>query len=328
MANEQPILVTGAGGFIGSHLAEALLRTGQRVRAFVRYTSHAGVGWLAELPDNLKDRCEFVFGDIADPGAVREAARGCRRIFHLAALIGIPYSYVAPASYVTVNVQGTLHVLDAARWAGVERVVVASTSEVYGSARFTPISEEHPLQPQSPYAASKIGAESLALSYQASFGLPVSIVRPFNTYGPRQSTRAVIPTIITQALHSEVIRIGNTTPVRDLVFVEDTVAGLLAIADSRDCVGRATNLATGNGVAVGALIQRIAESVGRRLPVIEEDQRKRPLSSEVSCLIGSAARAEQCAGWRPQVALQEGLARTIAWLRERDRPVDPKCYRI
>jgi NAD dependent epimerase/dehydratase len=328
MAHEQPILVTGAGGFIGSHLVEGLLRAGRRVRAFVRYASHGGTGWLEELPADLRTGCETFFGDITDARAVLEATRGCGCVFHLAALIGIPYSFVAPASYVTVNVQGTLHVLEAARSVGVERVVVASTSEVYGSARYTPMSEEHALQPQSPYAATKIGAESLALSYRASFGLPVSIVRPFNTYGPRQGTRAIIPAIVTQALYSDAIRVGNCTPVRDMLFVEDTVAGLLALADSSACVGQPTNLATGVGVAVGELVERIVGLVGRRIPVIEVEERKRPHTSEVSRLIGSATRAAERMGWCPRVDLQEGLTRTIAWFRARGRPADAGRYRI
>jgi dTDP-glucose 4,6-dehydratase len=327
MADER-ILVTGAGGFIGSHLIEALARTGHHVRAFVRYASHGRAGWLEELPVELRQRVEVFHGDISDARAVLEAMRGCRRVFHLAALIGIPYSYVAPVSYVTVNINGTLNVLEAARTIGVDRVVITSTSEVYGTACFTPITEEHPLQPQSPYSATKIGADNLALSYHLAFGVPVSVARPFNTYGPRQSTRAVIPTIITQALYGEQILIGSRTPVRDLVFVEDTAAGFLALADSPACIGQVTNLATGAGVTVGELIERIASLVGRRLSVVESDERKRPDTSEVFRLIGSADRALERAGWSARVSLEEGLARTIAWFRDRGRPADVARYRV
>jgi NAD dependent epimerase/dehydratase len=328
MGNGRTVLVTGAGGFIGSHLVEGLVRAGFRVRAFVRYASHGRAGWLADLPADKRAGCDVVFGDITDARAVREAARGCTRIYHLAALIGIPYSYAAPGSYVAVNVGGTLNVLEAARDEGVERVVVTSTSEVYGTARYTPIDEDHPLQAQSPYAATKVGADHLALSYHRAFGLPVTVVRPFNTYGPRQSTRAVLPTIITQALHGDTITIGSRTPVRDLVYVEDTVAGFLAVADSPACVGAVTNLATGVGVTVGELIERVLALVGRRLPVIEAEQRKRPEASEVFKLLGSARRAAEQARWSPRVPLAEGLARTVRWFRGRADTAGVGEYRV
>ena len=328
MADERLVLVTGAGGFIGSHLVEELVRTGQRVRAFVRYASHGRAGWLDELPADVSACVEVFHGDIADARAVREAMRGCWRVYHLAALIGIPYSYVAPASYVTVNINGTLNVLEAARTVGVDRVIVTSTSEVYGTARFAPITEEHPLQPQSPYSATKIGADNLALSYHLTFGLPVTVVRPFNTYGPRQSTRAIIPTVITQALYGEQIQVGSRSPVRDMVHVRDTVAGFLALADSPACVGEVTNLATGVGVTVGELIEGIMRLAGRRLPVIESPQRKRPDTSEVFRLIGSAGRAAERAGWTARLSLEQGLAQTVAWFRDRGRPADVACYRV
>src|SRR5437763_1313900 len=235
------VLVTGAGGFIGSHLVEAFLEQGQQVRAMVRYTSSGGTGFLDDIPPQHREGLEVFHGDIRDGRAVRQAAAGCRRIYHLAALIGIPYSYIAPDSYVAVNVQGTLHILEAARDTGVERVVVTSTSEVYGTAQYTPIDEQHPLNAQSPYAATKVGADQLALSYHRCYGLPVTIVRPFNTYGPRQSARAVIPTIITQALAADAIRLGSLDPVRDLVFVKDTAAGFIAVGDTAECVGKVTN---------------------------------------------------------------------------------------
>jgi NAD dependent epimerase/dehydratase len=312
---EDMVLVTGAAGFIGSHLVEELLRRGQRVRAFARYNSGARAGWLEEVSPDLGDRLEVFFGDIRDARAVRQAAVGCRRIFHLAALIGIPYSYRAPDSYVEVNIQGTLNVVNAARDLGVEKTLVTSTSEVYGTALYTPIDEDHPLQGQSPYSATKIGADFLALSYHRAFGLPVSIVRPFNTYGPRQSTRAVIPTIMSQALAAEEIRLGSLDPVRDLVFVTDTVAGFLAIADCPGCVGRVTNLATGTGVSVGELAERVLKLLGRRLAVVETEERKRPETSEVFKLIGAATAARDLAGWRPRVTLDEGLLRTWDWIR-------------
>lgn len=309
------VLVTGAGGFIGSHLVQALLDRGHRVRALVRYASHGGCGFLADLDGSPGDRLEIVRGDVTDARCVREAVRGCGTVFHLAALIGIPYSYVAPHSYVAVNIHGTLNVLEAARDERVDRVLVTSTSEVYGTARYTPIDEEHPLQAQSPYSATKIGADALATSYGRAFGLPVTIVRPFNTFGPRQSSRAVIPTIITQALHADAIRVGSLVPVRDMVYVADTAAGFVALAESDAAVGRATNLATGVGVTVGELVDRIQRIVGRSLPVIEEAQRVRPEASEVFTLLGNAAAARRDAGWSPAVDLDEGLRRTVEWFR-------------
>jgi NAD dependent epimerase/dehydratase len=310
-----PTLVTGAGGFIGSHLVQTLLDRGHRVRALVRYSSHGGCGFLADIDAAPGDRLEIVRGDVTDARCVREAVRGCGTVFHLAALIGIPYSYVAPHSYVAVNIHGTLNVLEASRDERVDRVLVTSTSEVYGTARYTPIDEEHPLQAQSPYSATKIGADALATSYGRAFGLPVAIVRPFNTFGPRQSSRAVIPTIITQALHADAIRVGSLVPVRDMVYVADTAAGFVALAESDAAVGRATNLATGVGVTVGELVERIQRIVGRSLPVIEEAQRVRPEASEVFTLLGNADAARRDAGWSPAVDLDEGLRRTVEWFR-------------
>jgi NAD dependent epimerase/dehydratase len=309
------VLVTGAGGFIGSHLVQTLLARGHRVRALVRYSSHGGCGFLSDIDGAPGDRLEIVRGDVTDARCVREAVRGCGTVFHLAALIGIPYSYVAPHSYVAVNIHGTLNVLEAARDERVDRVLVTSTSEVYGTARYTPIDEEHLLQAQSPYSATKIGADALATSYGRAFGLPVAIVRPFNTFGPRQSSRAVIPTIITQALHADAIRVGSLVPVRDMVYVADTAAGFVALAESDAAVGRATNLATGVGVTVGELVERIQRIVGRSLPVIEEAQRVRPEASEVFTLLGNAEAARRDAGWSPAVDLDEGLRRTVEWFR-------------
>jgi NAD dependent epimerase/dehydratase len=312
---QAPHLVTGAAGFIGSHLVEELLRRGHRVRAFVRYNSNKKIGWLEEVPPELARNMEVFFGDIRDGRCVHRAALGCQRVYHLAALIGIPYSYLAPESYVEVNITGTLHVLNAARDLEIERTIVTSTSEVYGTALYTPIDEKHPLQAQSPYSATKIGADHLADSFHRAFNLPVAIVRPFNTYGPRQSTRAVIPTIMTQALWADEIRLGSLTPVRDLLYVSDTAAGFIAAADCADCVGRVTNLATGVGVSVGELAERIIQLVGRRVPVVETEDRKRPEKSEVYELIGSAAAADERTRWRPRVALDEGLKKTLDWIK-------------
>jgi NAD dependent epimerase/dehydratase len=317
MGNRGTVLVTGAAGFIGSHLVEGLLRAGYRVRAFARYNSQAARGWLAETPSSLPHQLEMFFGDITDARAVREAVRGCSRIYHLAALIGIPYSYVAPHSYVNVNIIGTQNILEAAREEKLDRVAVTSTSEVYGTALYTPIDEDHPYQAQSPYAATKVGADQLALSYWRTFATPVLIVRPFNTYGPRQSTRAIIPTVITQALQAEQIVVGSTSPTRDMVFVEDTVAGFLALADSEECLGKVTNLATGVGVSVGEIIERVLALTGKRIPIVEQEERKRPANSEVFTLLGKAEAARQRAGWSPRVSLDEGLGRAIAWFKTR-----------
>ena len=321
-------LVTGAAGFIGSHLVEALLRRGVAVRAFVRYTSHGGAGFLDELPAELREGLEIVHGDIRDSRAVREAVAGCTTVFHLAALIGIPYSYRAPRSYIEVNVGGTLNVLEAARDLDVGKTLVTSTSEVYGTAVYTPIDEKHPLQGQSPYAASKIGADFLAESYHRSFELPVVIVRPFNTFGPRQSTRAVIPTILTQALTSDRLRLGSLDPVRDLLFVEDTAAGFLALAEAGEANGSATQLATGVGVSIGEIVERARRLVGKELPVQEDSIRVRPQKSEVMKLLGCADRAKASTGWRPEVDLDQGLQRTLDWLRGNLHRYELGAYKV
>jgi NAD dependent epimerase/dehydratase len=321
------VLVTGAGGFIGSHLVETLLARGERVRALVRYTSSGGVGFLDAVKQH-RERLEIFHGDIRDARAVKQAATGCQRIYHLAALIGIPYSYVAPDSYVAVNVQGTLHVLEAARDLGVERVVMTSTSEVYGTAQYTPIDEKHPVSAQSPYAATKVGADQLALSYHRSYGVPVTVVRPFNTYGPRQSARAVIPTIITQALAADAIHLGSLDPVRDLVYVADTARGFVEVAVAAECVGKVTNLATGVGVSVGELVERIQRIVGRHVPVLQTEDRRRPAASEVYRLLGSATQARDLAGWHATTALDDGLALTVEWVRANLRSYRVGEYRI
>lgn len=323
MTTKTKVLVTGAAGFIGSHLVEELLRQGHEVRAFVRYTSRGGRGWLQELPRELEAGLEVVDGDIRDERAVREATLGCDTVYHLAALIGIPYSYLAPRSYVEVNIGGTLNVLEAARDLETRRVVCTSTSEVYGTALYTPIDEKHPLQGQSPYSASKIAADQLALSYYRAFALPVTIVRPFNTFGPRQSARAVIPTIITQALSSPRVELGRLDPVRDLVFVNDTAAGFIALAGCDEAVGEVLNLATGRGVSIGELADVILSLLGKDLEIVETDVRRRPEKSEVFELIGSADLVKSRAGWGASTPLEQGLVATIAWI---ERNLD--VYRI
>ena len=284
-------LVTGAGGFIGSHVVEALVRAGQQVRAMVHYNSMGSWGWLESLPPEVLSEVEVMAGDVRDPHGLRTAMAGIVEVHHLAALIGIPYSYSAPDSYVDTNVKGTLNVLQAARDLGVERVLVTSTSEVYGTARMVPITEDHPRQGQSPYSASKIGADHMAQAYHLSFGTPVTIVRPFNTYGPRQSARAVIPTIITQLLAgAESIQLGSLHPTRDLVFVEDTAQAFLAIAREPALIGAEVNIATGQEIAVGDLARRIMELAGRKAAIESSDKRVRPANSEVERLLGSADR--------------------------------------
>ncbi|MCX7682546.1 MAG: SDR family NAD(P)-dependent oxidoreductase [Anaerolineae bacterium] len=319
--NGKRVLVTGAGGFIGSHLAERLVELGARVRALVHYNALGTWGWLDSSP--VRDELEVVAGDICDRDRVRQAVSGVEIVFHLAALIAIPYSYHAPLSYVRTNVEGTLNVLQAAREEEVERVVHTSTSEVYGTARYVPIDEAHPLQGQSPYAASKIGADKLAEAFYLSFGLPVVTLRPFNTYGPRQSARAVIPTIIMQALTGQEIRLGNLSPTRDLNFVLDTVEGFVCAAASPGAVGKTINIGTGREIAIGELARLILGLLGKELPIVCEEARVRPEGSEVERLCADNRLARELLGWQPRYALEEGLRRTIAWMEvhfERFRP--------
>ncbi|MBK8212544.1 MAG: SDR family NAD(P)-dependent oxidoreductase [Myxococcales bacterium] len=311
------VLVTGADGFIGSHLVEALVAHGAEVRAFVVYNSLGSWGWLDTLPEATKAKLEVVAGDIRDPHVVSEAVRGVDAVLHLAALIAIPYSYVAPASYVETNVTGTLHVLTAARTHGTARVLVTSTSEVYGTARYVPIDERHPLSGQSPYAATKIGADRLAESFHKSFGVPVVIARPFNTYGPRQSARAVLPTIVTQLLSgADEIRLGNLAPTRDLNFVTDTCRGMIALAECDAAVGEEVQIATQTEVSVGDLATRLVALIRPEARIVTEAARLRPEASEVERLVGSNQKIRALTGWSPQVELDEGLARTLAWFRE------------
>lgn len=309
------ILVTGAGGFIGSHLAERLTELGARTRALVRYTSNGNWGWLDGSP--RKGDMEVMLGDIRDRDSVRQAMRDIDQVFHLAALIAIPYSYHAPDSYVQTNVVGTLNVLQTARDAGVERVVHTSTSEVYGTAAYVPIDEKHPLQGQSPYSASKIGADKMAEAFHLSFGLPVVTVRPFNTYGPRQSARAVIPTIITQCLAGQrTIRLGNLDPTRDLSHVADTVEGFLAAAASPQAVGKVLNLGNGREISIGDLARHIADLSGADVAIECDEQRMRPAGSEVERLLADNRQMQALTGWAPRVSLDEGLRNTIEWVRD------------
>jgi NAD dependent epimerase/dehydratase len=314
-------LVTGAGGFIGSHLVGALVESGARVRALIRYTSRGDRGALNYLDDEALGDVEVMLGDIRDPESVTEAARGCDLVFHLGALIAIPYSYVNPRDYIETNVVGTLNVLQACRAMEIPRLVQTSTSEVYGTAQSVPITEEHPFAAQSPYAASKVAADQLALSFHRSFDLPVTVLRPFNTFGPRQSARAVIPTIIVQALRGDVIRLGSLDPRRDLTYVSDTASGFTAVAASEAAVGETLQLGTGVDVSVGDLVEAVGSILGRELQVEQDPDRVRPEASEVMRLLSSPARMTELTGWRPEVSLTDGLERTIGWIR-----ANPEAY--
>jgi NAD dependent epimerase/dehydratase len=317
---DKTVAVTGADGFIGSHLVEALLSQGCRVRALAFYNSFGTSGWLDSLPLTPRGGytdLEIISGDIRDPHLMRDFLRGQQIVFHLASLIAIPFSYRSPDSYVDTNVKGTLNLLQAAREAEVERFIHTSTSEVYGSAQRTPMDELHPLSAQSPYAAAKIAADQLALSFHRSYGLPVVMVRPFNTYGPRQSARAIIPTIITQALaHPGHVKLGSLHPVRDFTFVTDTAAGLVAAAKAKKVVGEVINLGTGEAISIGDLATAIGRAMGLRIRVKADKQRVRPEPSEVDRLLCDAAKAQRLLKWRPNVSLEEGLQRTIAWFSD------------
>jgi NAD dependent epimerase/dehydratase len=317
------VLVTGADGFIGSHLTEHLLRAGADVRAFVYYNSFNSWGWLDESSEDVRRAIDVFAGDIRDPHGVRKAMQGCDVVMHLAALIAIPYSYHSPDTYVDTNVKGTLNVLQAARELGVERVVHTSTSEVYGTARFVPITEEHPLQGQSPYSASKIGADQMALSFFLSFGTPVSIIRPFNTYGPRQSARAVIPTIITQIANgAREIKLGALHPTRDFNYVQDTVRGFVAVAECDRALGQVINVGSNFEVSIGDTVRTIAALMDRDVEITSDEQRLRPAGSEVERLWADNTRARELAGWTPQYGglegFKRGLRETIDWFCVRD----------
>jgi NAD dependent epimerase/dehydratase len=312
---DKTVLVTGAGGFIGGHLVEALIAKGCRVRAFVRYTSTGTYGWIDSFRDDIKQQIKIIAGDLRDSDAVRDAIKDCDAVFHLGALIGIPYSYVHPREYVDTNIVGTTNVLVGCREHQVARVVVVSTSEVYGTAQFVPIDEKHPKVGQSPYAASKIAADMLAESFHRSFGLPVTIIRPFNTYGPRQSQRAIIPTIIMQLLKSETVTLGATSPTRDLTYVTDTVAGIIRGAEVDDVNGTTINLGSGTEISVGNLAEQIGVLLGRNLKIKQDPDRIRPEESEVARLVSNNSLAQQVLLWRPLTSLEQGLRQTIDWFQ-------------
>ncbi len=310
------VLVTGSDGFIGSHLTEELVKKGYEVRAFVYYNSFNNWGWLDTLPRDIMDHVEVFAGDVRDPNGVREAMKGVDAVFHLAALIAIPFSYHSPDAYVDTNIKGTLNVLQAARDLGTARVLVTSTSEVYGTAQYVPIDEKHPYQGQSPYSATKIGADRLAESFYRSFDLPVTIVRPFNTFGPRQSARAVIPTIITQLLAGkEEIKLGSLTPTRDFNYVKDTAQGFIAMYESDKTIGQEINIATQKEISIGQLAEELIRQINPNAKIICDEDRLRPEKSEVNRLLGANAKIMELTDWKPQYTFEEGLAETIEFLR-------------
>lgn len=311
------VLVTGADGFIGSHLVEGLLEKGYDVRAFVYYNSFGKWGWLDTLPKEKLDEIEIFAGDVRDPNGVRTAMRGAAQVFHLAALIAIPFSYHSPDSYVDTNIKGTLNVLQAARDLETEKIMVTSTSEVYGTAQYVPIDEKHPFQGQSPYSATKIGADRLAESFYRSFQLPVSIVRPFNTFGPRQSARAVIPTIISQLLAGrKEIKLGALSTVRDFNYVKDTAAGFISIAESSHTIGEEINIASQREISIGDLAELIIHQINPEARIICDEQRLRPDKSEVGRLLGSNAKIRELTDWEQQYTFEQGIAATIEWMRQ------------
>lgn len=312
--SHQRVLVTGAGGFIGSHLTERLAELGAGVRALVRYNSANSWGWLDGSP--VGNHVEVILGDVRDPDSLAQATQGIDIVFHLAALIAIPYSYLAPTSYVRTNVEGTLNVFQAAMKAAVSLVVHTSTSEVYGTARYVPIDENHPLQAQSPYSASKVGADKLAEAFHLSFGLPIVTIRPFNTYGPRQSARAVVPTIVVQALTAREVRLGNLEPTRDFNYVADTVEGFIRVAESPKAVGQVINIGSGTEVSIGDLAKTVSRLVGSMAPVVYDPNRVRPPSSEVDRLCADNCRAREILDWRPRYTLEDGLLHTIEWIKD------------
>lgn len=312
------VLITGADGFIGSHLVEELIRSGKRVKAFCLYNSFNSWGWLDSLPKDILDQIEIFTGDVRDPNGVRTAMKGCNEVYHLAALIAIPYSYHSPDSYVDTNIKGTLNILQAAKDLGVKRILVTSTSEVYGTAQYVPIDEKHPRQPQSPYSASKIGADCMAESFYRSFNLPVTIVRPFNTYGPRQSARAIIPTIITQLLNGyEEIKLGDLTPTRDLLYVKDTVRGFIEIGKSEELVGHDCNIATNSEIPMKELVDNLIDIINPNAKIVLDEERLRPEKSEVFRLFGDNSKIIKLTDWKPNYTLVEGLKETINWFSEK-----------
>lgn len=327
--NNKRVLVTGAGGFIGSHVVERLVGAGARVRAMTHYNSRNDWGQIELLDNDIRDSIEVICGDIRDPFFCREAVGNQEIVLHLAALIAIPYSYLAPADYVFTNVVGTLNILQACRDLDVEKIVHTSTSETYGTAQYVPIDEKHPLQGQSPYSASKIGADKIAESFFCSFNTPVATLRPFNTYGPRQSARAVIPTIISQLTGGKKqIKLGSLTPVRDLTFVEDTAAAFMAVAESENTVGKVVNAGNGKGISIGDLAKLIIETTGVEAEIVCDEQRVRPDASEVTRLIASAEKIRELAGWKPEHSLRDGLIKTIDYIRNHISLYKPEIYNV
>ena len=323
------VLVTGADGFIGSHLTESLLEKGYDVKAFTYYNSFNTWGWLDTLSKEKLNQIEVFSGDVIDPNGVSEAMKGVDQVFHLAALIAIPFSYHSPDSYVDTNIKGTLNVLQAARDLGTEKIMVTSTSEVYGTAQYVPIDEKHPFQGQSPYSATKIGADRLAESFYRSFNLPVAIVRPFNTFGPRQSARAVIPTIITQLLAGkEEIKLGSLTPTRDFNYVKDTAAGFIAIAESDKTIGQEVNIATQREISIGDLAKEIIAQINPDAKIVCDEQRLRPEKSEVNRLLGANAKIKELTDWKQQYTFEQGIAETIAWIRQNMAAYKTDIYNV
>jgi NAD dependent epimerase/dehydratase len=321
------VLVTGAGGFIGSHLTEKLASSGHRVKAFVHYNSRNSWGWLDS--SKYRDDIEIISGDIRDADIVRQVMRDVKTVFHLAALIGIPYSYYSPEAYVDTNIKGTLNILQAARDFDVKKVIITSTSEIYGTAQFIPITEHHPINPQSPYAASKSAADLLSLSFYRSFDLPVTIVRPFNTYGPRQSARAVIPTIISQILAGKKhIELGDLSPTRDLTYVEDTVDGFIRAGKCPKAMGEIINLGNNSEISIGNLADIIAKYLGKNIKIESTQERKRPAKSEVERLIADNAKAKKILGWAPKYSIEKGLKETIGWFKKNKNIYKSEIYNI
>ena len=328
MSNKK-VLITGADGFIGSHLTEALVRAGYETRAFVMYNSMGSWGWLDHAVSDIKSNLEVISGDIRDPHGVSNAVYGCDIVLHLAALIAIPFSYHSPDSYVATNVTGTLNVLQAARRLGTERVICTSTSEIYGTAQFVPITEEHPVNAQSPYAATKVAADQLALSFHKSFGTPVAVLRPFNTYGPRQSARAVIPTIISQIAAGErKLKLGALHPTRDFTFVHDTAYGFMQAMECQDCVGEITNIGSGFEISINDTVELIAECMGVEIEIVKDEQRTRPADSEVERLFAGVQKAQRLFGWTPKYSGRDGfklgISKTASWFQD---PVNLAAYK-
>lgn len=323
------VLVTGADGFIGSHLTEELVKKGYEVRAFVYYNSFNTWGWLDTVDSDIIDHVEIFSGDIRDPHGVKISMEGCNAVFHLAALIGIPFSYHSPDAYVDTNIKGTLNVLQAARELGTERVLITSTSEVYGTAQYVPIDEKHPFQGQSPYSATKIGADRLAESFYRSFNLPVSIVRPFNTYGPRQSARAVIPTIISQLLSGkEEIKLGSLTPTRDFNYVKDTANGFISIYESDKTIGEEINIANGKEISIGDLARSLIDIINPKAKIVCDEERLRPEKGEVNRLLGSNEKIKRLTGWSPRYTIKDGIKETVEWIRNNQGVYKSDIYNV